>query len=367
MKILHVIESGGFYGAERVLVELILGLKALGHESLVLSIGRTASSAVALENVLTNYDIQYIPLHVSIKSSLRINQQVIRCIAQYDCNLVHSHSYKSNTLLALIKRDKRTVPFCCTVHGYVAAKKWSRMWLYQWLDKMALRYMQHVFLVSESMLNLLSISKLAVSNRSVIENGIGGYQAFPAEIDREVLTFIEGSERSCIAVGRLAKEKGFDILIKAFAKVVNIKPTAVLIIFGDGSEKDKLQAQIDDLDMQRHIMLYGFCANVPDYFTHFDDFVMSSLTEGAPISLLEAMYAEMNCIATRVGSIPKMLKGGEVGHLIAADSEVELETILAVNHNHKGKLALQYANEHYSHIKMAQAYLNTYQTLPAKD
>jgi len=52
VKILHVIESGGFYGAERVLVELVLGLRELQHDCLVVSIGRTKETASALETIL---------------------------------------------------------------------------------------------------------------------------------------------------------------------------------------------------------------------------------------------------------------------------------------------------------------------------
>lgn len=366
MKILHIIESGGFYGAERVLVELILGLKELGHESLVLSIGRTSVSASGLEKVLQQNHIEFISLHVSIRQSLEVNRQVIRLIARHHCDLVHSHSYKSNILLALIKRRQRAVPFCCTLHGYVVAKRFSRMWLYQWLDKLALHYMQHIFLVSKSMLQLPVISKIDKSKYSIIENGIGGYQSLQTNLDISVLQFIAEKEHKYIAVGRLALEKGFDILIRAFAKTLNEKTSRGLVIFGDGPERTRLQNMINELQLQQHIMLYGFCTNVPNYFQHFNHFIMPSLTEGAPISLLEAMYAEMNCIASKVGSIPKMLDDGKAGYLITANSSVELEHIFENDIPHKGALAKQHATQHYTHIQMAQSYFTTYQTLPSK-
>ena len=361
MKILHVIESGGFYGAERVLVELILGLKTLGHDSIVLSIGRMENTASALEQILTDYKIEYIPLHIDLKQSLQINRQVIACVKQRNCDLVHSHSYKSNILLAL--NHHRPVPFCSTLHGYVVAKRFSRMWLYQWLDKFALHYMQHVFLVSKPMLQLTSISKLKASQYSVIENGIGGYQSSQSVLDSCVLNFLHDKQHKYIAVGRLALEKGFELLIRVFAKTVKEKNSAVLVIFGDGQEKLHLQTLITELQMQKHILLYGFCSNVTHYFKHFDHFVMPSLTEGAPISLLEAMSAEMNCIATKVGAIPQMLDDGKAGYLISRNSASELEKQLKGELRHKGKEAKQQVTAHYTHLQMAKAYLSTYQNL----
>lgn len=100
-----------------------------------------------------------------------------------------------------------------------------------------------------------------------------------------------------MAAGRLTHQKGFDLLIDAWAKVHQKKPDWKLIIYGDGELREELQHQIDNLDLQNHIKLYGKVTSLLDYFDKADIFVLSSRYEGFGMVILEAMSNGLPCIA----------------------------------------------------------------------
>ncbi|MEZ5654178.1 MAG: glycosyltransferase family 4 protein [Burkholderiaceae bacterium] len=92
-----------------------------------------------------------------------------------------------------------------------------------------------------------------------------------------------------LAVGRLHPQKGFDCLIDAFAACAAQRPDWVLVILGEGAERDRLQAMIDDLGLGERILLPGVAGNPGDWYRRAHLFVLSSLFEGFPNVLLEAM------------------------------------------------------------------------------
>jgi len=105
-------------------------------------------------------------------------------------------------------------------------------------------------------------------------------------------------KRFILAVGRLDLQKGFDLLINAYA---HLRPNETdLLISGEGPERKNLEKQITDLGLERTVKLIGFKTNLQDYYAQADIFVLSSRNEGYPNVLVEAMGAgcpviSMNC------------------------------------------------------------------------
>lgn len=92
-----------------------------------------------------------------------------------------------------------------------------------------------------------------------------------------------------LAVGRLAKQKGFDYLIKSFATIALKWPTWDLIILGEGPNREQLENLITSLKLNRCVKLLGRAGNVTDWYQAAEIYVMSSLFEGFPNTLVEAM------------------------------------------------------------------------------
>ena len=132
-----------------------------------------------------------------------------------------------------------------------------------------------------------------------------------------------------ISVGRLSKEKGFDILIKAFEKVQK-DIDCRLVIIGDGPLKDELEELADELGIAEMVWMPGYDANPYKYVSKADVFVLSSFFEGLPNTLIEALAVGTPCVATSCKSGPKeILLDGEGGYLVdVGDDDAMAEALL---------------------------------------
>lgn len=131
-----------------------------------------------------------------------------------------------------------------------------------------------------------------------------------------------------VAVGRLVEVKGFDRLIKAFSAVLHKFQYAVrLIIIGDGPLKDYLQCLISSLDMDRHIFLFGNRDNPYPYIYNSQCLISSSISEGHPLAVGEAIILGIPVIATSCDGNAGMLAQGRYGYLCGND-ENELASSL---------------------------------------
>lgn len=119
-----------------------------------------------------------------------------------------------------------------------------------------------------------------------------------------------------VGVGRLDKQKDFPTLIQALAKVRQQIP-ARLMILGEGSDRSSLEALVQQLDLTEAVALPGFVDNPYAYMAKAKVFVLSSLYEGLPTVLIEAMAGGTPVVATNCPSGPwEILAGGEYGKLV---------------------------------------------------
>jgi glycosyltransferase involved in cell wall biosynthesis len=128
--------------------------------------------------------------------------------------------------------------------------------------------------------------------------------------------FINKTEPLIVAAGRLAPWKGFSDLILAMKELTKSKK-ARLVIFGDGPMREELQALIDKLELGSVIKLFGYVENPLKYFSRADIFVLSSLVEGLPNVLVEAMMCGCTPVSTDCPTGPReVLQDGKYGYLV---------------------------------------------------
>ena len=127
-----------------------------------------------------------------------------------------------------------------------------------------------------------------------------------------------------LGVGRLSKEKNFSLLIEAFA-LVKREIDARLVILGEGSERSKLENEIERLPFSQDISLPGFIGNPYPSMKNCNVFVLSSSWEGLPNALIQALYLGKNVVSTKCPWGPsEILENGKWGYLVNVDSAVEL-------------------------------------------
>jgi glycosyltransferase involved in cell wall biosynthesis len=128
--------------------------------------------------------------------------------------------------------------------------------------------------------------------------------------------FEPGSPPVILGVGRLEKQKDFSTLIRAFAQVKQ-QCSARLMILGEGTERPHLEALVQELGLAEDVSLPGFVANPYAYMARSAVFVLSSLYEGLPTVLIEAMAGGTKVVATDCKSGPaEILENGQYGKLV---------------------------------------------------
>lgn len=130
-----------------------------------------------------------------------------------------------------------------------------------------------------------------------------------------------GNMRRVVSVGRLAAEKRFDLLIDAFAALVEALPAARLTIHGDGPERGRLEARISALGLSRRVRLAGYAADLDAVHGAADLFVCTSRREGLGNAMIEAMARGVPVLSVDCPFGPRrLLRDGAAGRLVEDDS-----------------------------------------------
>ena len=121
-----------------------------------------------------------------------------------------------------------------------------------------------------------------------------------------------------ITVARLVWFKGLKTLIASAAEVLRTCPQARFVIVGDGPQREELTKQADDLGIGDRVHFAGERRDVPGLLAASDIFVLSSVSEGLPVSILEAMASAVPVVASNVGGIPELVDDGRTGIIVPA-------------------------------------------------
>jgi len=227
----------------------------------------------------------------------------------------HGHDYKSN-LYGVLLRPFLRFKLVTTVHGWV--KHTSRTPLYYGIDRWTLPRHHQVVAVSSDLFDRCRESRVKEERLNLIENAIDTDVFRRRSPRREVGTLRIG------AVGRLSEEKGFDLLIEAVERLIDEGCDLELAIAGEGDQESALAARIAGSPHRERLALLGFRSDTVELFEGFDVFCLSSLREGLPNVVLEAMAMEVPVVATRSGGMETFARDGEDAVLIDPGSVEEL-------------------------------------------
>ena len=311
MRILHVIESLEFGGAEKVVVDLTSALLDRGEVD-VCCVKREGELAARLDPRIRLYC-----LHAKAGNDWRVPLRLARLIRARSYNVVHSHSWGvllESALAALLTRAPKLVH---TVHGnYMeyppgwAARLKKR--LRHTLERLMAHRHDRIVTVSDSIQSYVRRDiGLPLSCLTTIHNGI------PCTAIRYTRPI--GSVVTFMTVGRLAEVKNHSMMLRAFAITARAQPGVVLRIVGDGPERLGLEALARELGIGAYVEFLGFRNDVAALLAQTDVFLMSSRYEGVSIAILEAMCAGLPVVATRVGGVPETVQHGVTGLLVADD------------------------------------------------
>lgn len=174
-------------------------------------------------------------------------------------------------------------------------------------------------------------------------------------------------------VGRLSAVKNQRLQLTAFAEVLRKVPEARLEIAGDGPLRAELQATSQELNLGSSVTFLGYRSDIADVLRDVDVFLLSSVSEGTPLVVIEAMAAGLPIIATNVGGLPDMISDCRTGYLVASgdvDGMTKRMLDLACNQDQRftfGERGREVAKSRYSLDRMVNDYEAAYQSLIQRD
>jgi len=379
LKVLHIIDSGGLYGAEVMILNLIEQQERTGIKATIASIGAKSIEEKPLETEALKRGLRVEKFRMLPGPNFAGASKILRFAFRECFDILHSHGYKGNILFGFIPKSIRKLPLVTTLHGWTSSNGFTKKKLYEWIDALSLRYIDVVIPVSEYMLNNPLLRNCKNINFHVVNNGIPSMEDQIDQIGMKADQFRECREKSIIefcknkfivgSIGRLSEEKGHIYLIKALKILTGLGIDAQVVIIGEGSERTCLEKMISKLGVTDRVMLAGYQKDAKRFISFFDVFVLPSLSEGFPITLLEAMQARIPIVATDVGGIPEILDNSRAGLIAQPGNPDELvKNISRLYYN--GNLARQLLKVAYERVttaydskNMASRYFNIYHSL----
>ena len=316
--ILFITSNLGIGGLERVVVQLCIQLDKNLFTPAVCCIHFKGELAGELEN----QGIRIYNLNCR-KPDYFAFKKIIAVIEEFKPLIVHTHNINASidgTIASIIKKIPVKIH---TDH----ARRFPDKLRYMLAERIVSYFVIKFITVSEeTKQNLIRFEKISPKKIKVIHNGIGPIELRTKsqnELTRKELGLTQ-FQYIIGTVVRLEMQKGLIYLIRAFPEILKTFPDSCLLITGQGSQYETLRMEARTLGIEKNVKLTGPKLEICQIFNILDIYVLPSVWEGLPMSLLEAMSSQRPIVATRVGGIPQAITDGESGILVPPASSSSL-------------------------------------------
>jgi len=354
MVIAHVIDSMDVGGAEAVVAALCRLQRAAGHSVSVHCLHERGAIGAQLER-------EEIPVLVhGPAASVVLVWRLYRAFRRTHAGVVHCHNKSATVHAAVAARLAGARALVSTRHGMAALPYRLRKELKFWVIA-ALLCDRVVAVCDVARRNMMAGARAVAHKVVTIRNG-----AYPP-VERPESS-VEKRGFTLVTVGRLAPAKSYDTLLRSVAVARRQVPDLTLWMVGDGDQAASLRRLSAELGLDGAVQFCGACADVGSWLREADVFVLSSVSEGLPISILEAMAVGLPAIVTDVGGMPEVLSLSGAGTTVPArDVELLASAIIEFARRRDdlkdwGARARSCYTQHFTPERMADQYLALYQT-----
>lgn len=323
VKILHVIGGGEFGGAEQHILSLMKQYNDHGIDATVV----TFYDAIFAQK-LREAGHSVIALQQYGRFDLRILTALIRLLNEMKPDLIHTHGVRANFYVRLAAKQTSVRRIVTTVHSILRLDypKTIPYIIAYLMERTTQSLTSHFIAVSDGIKEQLLATGIKEPKITVVQNGIDAtlYASTP-EIEAKANELRQewNIANDVFVIGtnaRLVPVKGLNHLIEGMKVALNQDSSLHLLIAGDGPDRDKLQQLIHQNKINDKVSLVGFRNDVANCLAVMDVYINCSLSEGTPISVMEAMAAEKPLILTAVGGMKEMAQHDESALMIPPQS-----------------------------------------------
>ncbi len=365
-KVLHLINSRGLYGAERVLVNLIAATDRQRYSPQFCLLRTMSCPNQELLDAVTSKQVQPYVIPCRRWIDLAAVRQLKKLLKEERIDIIHSHGMKAR-LYGLLAAPGIPVRTITTHHNWIRSSLIETC--FELLDAFYIRFYPKIVAVSPEVQQHMQRYLIPKKNTQVIINGVNMLEFRKNHTDRVRIRdeFSIAPETPLIgAIGRISPEKGQKFFIEATAQVLKSYPKACFVLVGDGGQSEEMRAYAEALGIARNVIFTGFRTDIAGWYSALDIFVLPSLLEGTPMALLEAMSTGVPVVATDVGGVGHIVQDEKNGLLVPSANADKLATgikRLLTDSTWMTQLAkngLSTVASRYSAEKMAENYMTLY-------
>ena len=312
--VVHYIDSAEFGGTEQALLHVLAGLDRRRWQPVLFHHAEAGITPLLKGADELHIRLRELPRILGKRSRVTLLPRLIRMLRAEDPAVFHAHlnnplACQDGLLAAGVARVPAIVATVqlflnLPMHGFTSTQQ-------RFVTTIVHRYIA----VSEHVARgLRDTFRVPADKIAVIHNGIG-LTAFRKSVDTRLRLTLTGGRTEqpvILTAARLAEQKGHCYLLKAATLV----PQAIFILAGDGPDRARLQAQAQELGLGERVIFLGYRDDISDLLGCCDLFVLPSLFEGLPLSILEAMAANKPVVASAVGGNDEAIVHGETGLLV---------------------------------------------------
>jgi glycosyltransferase involved in cell wall biosynthesis len=322
MKIVHLVLSNVYAGIEQHVNELTLNLERESEIDV---------SIICNKEIALKFDSNSIEVinNFSRRSPIGLIKLLLK-IHKIKPDIIHTHGSKTTSIINLIKKIIK-IKHVATAHG--------------------IKNKTSVYKKATKLITVSQIAKESIDASSVVINNW-----YPPIVQGKRSL----NNDYVLAVGRLEKVKGFDLLIQSW---INIKDN--LIIIGSGKEYNSLINLIShhNLDTKIQIISEMSQEDLVTYYKNASMLVISSRSEGGPRVALEALYQEIPVISTNVGHMPEILPKELLAEPDNLESLKDLVETYVGNENYSQDSIYEYIKQEFSAVSQSKKIINIYKEL----
>ena len=364
MKVLHIISGDLWGGAEAMAFSLIKELSNYKNVQI---------SAIILNEGKLSNKLNDLPIETKVIDEKYINFASIykECKSWFTKNphdVIHSHRYKENILAYLISRKVKNIKLVATQHGVPNSEQAERninikhRFVLEVNNKILAGKFDKLVVVSNDMKRYYSENiQFKEDALEMIHNGI----ILPnvSEIHSDKKVFFIGS------IGRLFPVKDYTLFVKIANEISKVSKEIKYVLAGDGPERVIIQQLVNQYGLQDSFKIIGVLDDTTKFYQDIDVYLNTSLSEGLPLSVLEAMAHGVPVIAANVGGIKEIIAKEDQGILINGRNPMDFaEKCLMLVQNGNLRKSMGFKGREriidaFSVGKMAKKYYSLYSEL----
>ncbi len=360
-KILYLVTQSNFGGAQKYVFDLATGLDKAKYDVAVAAGGHGELLKQLEQKGINVFKLKWLRRPIcSIRDTLAYFE-IKRLLKEWQPDVLHLNSSKAGILGCLAARHL-PIKVVYTIHGSVfeAAFPSLAQKFFLYLEKKTAKYKHKIICVSENDRVLWLKYKLVPTEKLVtIHNGINIYAtSLTREEARQRLFQNAPQNYNDYQVvgwnGWFYPEKNLEALIQAANLIFTLpkyqNKKILFVIFGNGPQEKILKLEVKKINLENRVIFPGAVPEGAKYLKAFDVFVLPSIKEGLPYTIMEAMAAGVPIVASNVGGIPEMIEDGKNGFLVAPrDFEALAEKILQILENQE--LAQKFSRNSLEKVK----------------